>query len=191
MSLNHFGGGQVRIRTVIAVTWVLSVLCAEARLDESKGECEDRYGPPVTEEVEGRTMVAVYEKSGYRVKVEFELRKVLFFTLSRAVAVAYSKPESEKGNRPLSAEELNTFLSANAQDEVWRKLDMTVEATRSGTREGQMKALLDARKYTLWRRSDGAAAVYDREEHELHIRASDAAQDTDGSLTPAKSLNGF
>ncbi|MBL7114353.1 MAG: hypothetical protein ISS35_01190 [Kiritimatiellae bacterium] len=175
--------------TVILVFLVCTGL-AEARLGESRKQCDSRYGKPMTTRETDDKAMGVYRKSSFEVAVEFTKRKILFRRRYSACKVVYRKPlASGDGSLPFTEGELNTLLGANASKMRWSEVDMYIEAARTSDVDKRVRLLRDAENFTIWMREDGAQAVHDRRQHTLTVRSQSSSGHK--TLGTESDLSGF
>ena len=194
-----------RSRLVPLLLAALLLPCAaHARLGETEGHCGRRYGTALRVEMPkpGR-LVKTYEKSGYRVRVEFtRAQRWLFFHPFVARVIAYRSAARHTAvnehatSDPTEIDDatLARFLAANADQREWKEANPTFDAARTANSNESVDILADADACRVWRRDDGAVARYDRRTGELTIRAEDARAGRPGGqrdAPSAESLEGF
>jgi hypothetical protein len=188
----------------LLLTALLLPCAARARLGETEGHCGRRYGTALRVEMPkpGR-LVKTYEKSGYRVRVEFtRAQRWLFFHPFVARVIAYrsaarhtAADEHATGSTAeLDDTSLARFLAANADKREWKEANPAFDAARTANSSESVAILSEADACRVWRRDDGAVARYDRRTGELTIRAEDAKAGRPGGerdAPSAESLEGF
>ncbi len=92
------------------IATVCLALSAEARLGDTQAKVTERYGKPVEvyRDVKGRTGY-IYRSDGYRIVVEY------------INDISQSEVYVKENDAEFTESELNTILSANAQNEKWEE----------------------------------------------------------------------
>lgn len=132
-----------------------------ARIDESKAECEKRYGKPQKKEP---------AKPGYdeaRIYVKNNMAIMVGFQGDQAVLIIYTKFK-DREVLPLSDVEVNTLLEANANGKKW---------------------IPDPRKKDDWRRVDDRRAYYGGKS--LVVYSPPYAKEVEKDARTPKNLKGF
>ncbi len=143
----------------------------EARLGETPAQCSARYGPVISESVDGKFTIHDYRKADILVRVYFVMKKEMIFAHKEAVAISYRKPsESETQSCPLQEEEISTLLGVNAQRGRWEKVDLVRKAAELNPGVEQSQVIRENNTFIVWKRPRGATAHYMKKTHELVIR---------------------
>jgi hypothetical protein len=153
----------MRLKLGLATLAALSCSVASARLGETIGQCDLRYGTPTSFSRESERHTRFYTKDRVRV--------IVSFVEGRAAEVYYRAEDVQ----PLSAADIRLFLQVNAGKSAWVKVDQAAEWKKAhpGARmtdgdEAELVAELTA--FARWRRRDTLAeAAYDRLSHTLVV----------------------
>jgi hypothetical protein len=179
-----------------AIVFSVLLLCtaglAEARLGETRNQCDSRYGMPVSLSDSAGVVACVYRKAGFEIRIEFEKRKGLIFRRLVACKLVYSKPDpaGTEARLPLTDGELKALLAANVGKSRWRQLDMYIEAAKTSDVDKRVQMLRDADKFTIWTRDhDDSQAIHDLRQGTFTVRSPNAP----GHKTPGTSsdMSGF
>jgi hypothetical protein len=175
--------------SVILVLFVCVGL-AEARLGETRKQCDERYGKAITTREADGEAVSVYRKADFEITVEFKKQRSLLRKRYSACKVIYRKPlASGAGAVPFTEGELNTLLGVNASKKRWSEVDMYIEAARTSDIDKRVQLLRDAENLTIWTREDNAQAVHDRRKYTLTVRSR--ASSGHKTLGTESDLSGF
>lgn len=115
---------------------LLSVCClvstASARIGETPAECAARYGEPVSFDADTQTQY--FEKAGLLIAATFHEGKCEAIDFQKAEEDALGKPV------PLSDNEIERLLEANADGSVWDDPFPTPEGPKWSTKDGRLAA---------------------------------------------------
>lgn len=148
-------------KLLLCIVTLLLTASAWARLGESTEECEKRYGAPLYNFTDKDSFL-----HNYYLKGEFFVQ--ITFKDSKAVGISYGKPDQR-----------NRFFQQLAKSKEWkevgayhrfinlRMLDYETELLRKYNAEGgTWNEILPG---SVWRRSDGAEALYNTTDNTLSI----------------------
>jgi hypothetical protein len=168
------------MRPAVLLFFLLPVITAQARLDETIQEIETRYGKPLkgVNAESPATVAGVYEKNGFRITVGFYQ--------NRAYYEKFQKVDPKKANSflEISDTERSALLKANCKGCNW--VGNVLEK----------RLLLEGRTVyeTTYNRSDGlATSTYDTDSKTLVVRSLqvELQKQADEKKRQQENLKGF
>jgi hypothetical protein len=153
---------------------------AQARLGESENRCDQRYGRPRHSQASANGRLSkTYQKSGFIVSVEFVRERrwlILRPFIARAITYRAEADNDAAGEPPdLDDETIERLLAVNAGKDVWKESNLNFDAARSNDSDESVRILQRADAVRVWKRRDGARALYDRRRRELTLRETGAS----------------